>query len=496
MRQPALFLILALLVPTLPPAAERPEKKWFGFNLTEQYTLGKQTNFRESDFAWMRKHGFTFARLPLDYRIYVDAGDETRFNEKALAAIDEAVALGKKYGVHVCINLHKAPGYCINPVKGLDDQLWTNAATEDRFVAYWEMFARRYKKESPAAVSLNLLNEPARTAASNYLRVFGRATDAIHRIDPDRLVVVDGMDVGKTPFPELYKRPNTILSTRGYVPGNVSHYKAEWNKGADKLPVPIWPLVPAMREHFYSPTKGDVPHSALVLQGKFPAGTRGALRIAQVSDRADLVVEADGRTLLEKSFVPSSNQGEWKEIVYKKEYSRFQNVYDLDVPFRLDRNAQELSLRVTNGDWMRASGLTLVFPDGRSNAIPALYKWGAPQPRLNLDTSGQLTSTEDFDPNGPVNEFLAPWRAAIQDGARAFVGEMGAYKYTPHEVTLRWLEYCLKQYQAMGIGWAFWNLRGPFGPLDSGRKDVAYEKEGDLLVDRAMLDLMKATRVR
>jgi hypothetical protein len=344
-------------------------------------------------------------------------------------------------------------------------------------------------------VSLNLLNEPSRTTASNSLRVFCRATDAIHRIDPARIVVVDGMNVGKTPFPELYRRPNTVLSTRGYAPGGISHYKAEWSKGSDKMPVPIWPAIPSMREHLYSPTKADVPHSALVIQGKFPAGTRGAVRVLQVSDRADLLIEAGGRLLFEKSFIPGSNEGDWKEVVYKKEYNRFQNFYDREYPFLMGREANELSLRVTNGDWMRCGGLTLVFPDGRTNKIPAAGQWGAKQPRITLGGDGSLTC-EGFDPYGSVNDFLAPWKTAIQDGARAFVGEMGAYKYTPHDVTLRWLEYCLQQYRELGIGWAFWNLRGSFGPLDSGRKDVVYEQDGELQVDRKMLDLLVKYRGR
>jgi endoglucanase len=37
-----------------------------------------------------------------------------------------------------------------------------------------------------------------------------------------------------------------------------------------------------------------------------------------------------------------------------------------------------------------------------------------------------------------------------------------------------------------------WNLRGPFGPLDSGRADVSYEDFREHKLDREMLKLLQA----
>ena len=55
------------------------------------------------------------------------------------------------------------------------------------------------------------------------------------------------------------------------------------------------------------------------------------------------------------------------------------------------------------------------------------------------------------------------------------VGEWGAFNKTPHDVSLRWAEDCLSNWQKAGWGWALWNFRGSFGILDSGRTDVQYE---------------------
>jgi endoglucanase len=49
----------------------------------------------------------------------------------------------------------------------------------------------------------------------------------------------------------------------------------------------------------------------------------------------------------------------------------------------------------------------------------------------------------------------------------------------------------LIKYREAGIGWALWNFRGPFGILDSERKDVQYEDFHGHKLDRKMLELLE-----
>ena len=53
------------------------------------------------------------------------------------------------------------------------------------------------------------------------------------------------------------------------------------------------------------------------------------------------------------------------------------------------------------------------------------------------------------------------------------------------------MEDFLRLFADAGWGWALWNLRGAYGPVDSERADVSYERDGDRLVDREMLDLLR-----
>jgi endoglucanase len=50
---------------------------------------------------------------------------------------------------------------------------------------------------------------------------------------------------------------------------------------------------------------------------------------------------------------------------------------------------------------------------------------------------------------------------------------------------------CLDLWYEAGWGWALWNLRGPFGVVDSGREDVTYEDFNGHKLDREVLELLR-----
>ncbi len=221
-----------------PSAARLP--RWRGFNLLEKFNAGRSGPFVEADFEWMAEWGFDFVRLPLSYQCWADPKDWLNLREGPLQEIDQAVAFGRQHGVHVNINFHRAPGYCVNPpAEPLD--LWSDPKALEACAFHWAHFAKRYRGIPNSRVSFDLLNEPADLPEDTYVRVVKRLVEAIRSEDPERLIVADGLRWGTKPVLGLADL-GVAQSTRGYAPTRISHYRASWMRGSDQWPEPTWPL--------------------------------------------------------------------------------------------------------------------------------------------------------------------------------------------------------------------------------------------------------------
>jgi len=331
-----------------PSAARLP--RWRGFNLLEKFNAKGSGPYKEDDFAAVAEWGFDFVRLPMSYLCWTDPADWMKLKEPALKEVDQAVEFGRRYGVHTNLNLHRAPGYCVNPPKEPLD-LWTDDKALGACAFHWAHFAKRYKGIPSRHVSFDLLNEPPDVKEDVYVRVVRRLVEAIRAEDPDRLVVADGLKWGTSPVTGLAGL-KIGQSTREYTPMQVSHFRASWIKGSDEWPEPTWPL----------------------------------------------------------TVVKKTKDGGEKEV---------------------------------------------------------------------------------FDKDRLRREQIEPWQKLQAKGVGVHVGEWGAHNRTPHAVALAWMTDCLGLWRDAGWGWSLWNLRGSFGVMDSGRKDVEYETFRGHKLDRKMLDVLR-----
>ncbi|HEY9171048.1 MAG TPA: cellulase family glycosylhydrolase [Verrucomicrobiae bacterium] len=227
---------------TAPMPTARKLPRWRGFNLLEKFTARSNGNppFEEQDFAWMAEWGFDFARLPMSYLCWATHEAPTQLKEAELKHVEGAVEFGRKHGVHVNLNLHRAPGYCVNPPPEPFD-LWKEERALDACAFHWAQFAKRFKGIPNERLSFDLLNEPANIDEATYVRVVTRLVQAIRSEDPKRLIIADGLKWGTEPVHGLAAL-GVGQSTRGYQPMQISHYKASWIGGSDQWAEPTWPL--------------------------------------------------------------------------------------------------------------------------------------------------------------------------------------------------------------------------------------------------------------
>lgn len=236
----------------LPEPSPRRLPRWRGFNLLEKFTArgsGPNPPFAAEDFALMEEWGFDFARLPMSYQCWAkgDPAEWLKLDENQLRDVDAAVGLGERHRVHINLNLHRAPGYCVNPpAEPLD--LFKDAQALDAAAFHWAHFARRYKGIPNSRLSFDLLNEPKDLPDADYIRVVRTLAAAIRAEDPQRLIIADGLRWGTKPVPGLADL-SLGQSTRGYAPMRISHYKASWVNGQN-WPEPTWPLDPESKDRW------------------------------------------------------------------------------------------------------------------------------------------------------------------------------------------------------------------------------------------------------
>ncbi len=480
----------------LPAASAKALPRWRGFNLLNKFHAEWRNGpFEEEDFRLIAELGFNFVRLPMDYRVWIVEGDPRRFDEKTLAEIDQAIEWGGRYGIHVCLNFHRAPGYSVaTPPEPFS--LWRDAEALNLCALHWAVFARRYRGIPNERLSFNLINEPpAPVDGPTYARVVRRLLDAIRAEDPDRLVICDGLAWGVFPCPDL-EPLGVAQSGRGYAPFGISHYLAEWVDTANHRRPPAWPDL-RVNAFLYGPVKAEY-QSPLRLVGRFDAPGRLRIHVDQVSGRAQLRIWADDRLLGEHLFTPGPGEGEWKRIIYRPEWNIYQNEYDRSYTFDVDRPARELRLELTEGDWLtlREIGWRPGGDDAPEHIVHARGNaWGVKQDvvHFNPDDTEQPFRTERmFDREWLRTEYVEPWRDLKNRGVGVMIGEWGVYRRTPHAVALRWMRDNLENWRDADIGWALWEFRGPFGVLDSGRDDVEYEDFRGHRLDRKMLELLQA----
>ncbi len=264
--------------------AKNPLPQWKGFNLLDFFSPDPRKSrpqSKEQYFKWMSEWGFDFVRIPMAYPSYLKFDrDENitikrvrKINHRATDRIEELVYLAHKYNLHVSLNLHRAPGFCVNAGFHEPYNLWKDEEALEDFAYHWKFWAKRFKNTSRKKISFDLLNEPCMREDMNdqhskrgsvpgelYRKMALRAAAAIRSQNPDHLIIADGNNVGKEVIPEIVDL-DIAQSCRGYNPGIISHYKAPWVfKEVDNLPEPKWPgqvgtqyLSKAMLEEMYQP---------------------------------------------------------------------------------------------------------------------------------------------------------------------------------------------------------------------------------------------------
>jgi len=498
----ARFLIIVSVIFTCCSKDEKPltftpidleefSSKLKGFNLTGKVDVNwSNGGFREEEFEIIRDLGFNFARLPLDYRTYTETGNWDVFLEEEIAEIDKAVEWGKQYGVHVCICLHRAPGYCVNPSDvpaGQDLDLWTDDKAQEAFVNHWAYFAERYKDVPYGELSFNLVNEPRDMDESTYVKVMQKAIRKIQSINPDRVIFVDGLNYARKIMLSLTEEKNIIQAIHVYDPFTLTHYKAGWVDGSDTWPLPSWPMID-ISQYLYGPWQSEF-QSSLVLEGNFEKDAQITVNVQQVSVTSTLQIRLDETEIYNKEFICGSDPGEdWTEIILTQ--WGYQNISGKDYSAVLPAAGTRLTIANTAGDWMSFNKISIKSGTDEVAIIPARTEWGSKQDTYKITSEGKITD-KDGNPILALTGLTNTLETARSENIPIMVQEFGVFNQTPHDVTISYLEDVVSVLNANNTGFAMWNMIGTMGIIDSGRGDCLYEPYRGMQLDREMVAILQ-----
>jgi aryl-phospho-beta-D-glucosidase BglC (GH1 family) len=200
--------------------------------------------FNEDDVIFLRQIGANVVRLPLNYRHFEDDEAPYKYKEAGFARLDQVLRWCEKHGLYVILDMHSAQGW--QNVHWHSDNasrislLWHDVASQDRFVALWKEFARRYRDASVVA-GYDILNEPCSNNArgdfawniqANYRpnwnainALYRRTVTEIRKIDARHIIFLEGDNYSKlfsgfeAPFAEHLVYTTHNYSPAGFGPG-------------------------------------------------------------------------------------------------------------------------------------------------------------------------------------------------------------------------------------------------------------------------------------
>ena len=195
-------------------------------------TIGDLEHFdsyiTEKDIANIKSMGFDHVRLGFDQIVLEESPG--KYRERTFRKVDDFIGWCEQHGLNMVLNLHKAVGnYCDiqEKVELLDDM-----GLQDRFVALWLEFERRYHDKP--GLAFELLNEVRNVDPEKWNRLADRTLKAIREKNPNRWVVIGSTcwnSPGTLDKLKIWDDDKVVYTFHMYAPFEFTHQRGVLQAG-------------------------------------------------------------------------------------------------------------------------------------------------------------------------------------------------------------------------------------------------------------------------
>lgn len=425
--------------------------EWKGAGLGSSKNDGGSTfctDFRETDIKFLADNGFNFARIFFSFSTlrFPDYPEDGRLvNENELRDLDQLIAWGIEYGVHIQI----AMSFYLD--EGGNDKTDGSIASNDVQWAivqdYWTMLARRYAGIPSRYLTFDLSNEVQPQAGDDFSYAadkLGELVASVRAADAQR-VLLYSCDLN---WVETTASLGLAVGCHAYYPKYIAttgYEYAEQNPYAEPTwPQPWFPMGMVQ--------DGAVP---LVIQGNL-SGAELSFHVWDGMEGTEISVRADGAPL-ETVTLSGGTPTEDGNFQY------FEQLHTMTLP----QGTSEVEIQISEGGYAKID--TIIISGEMGDVVMVPHDIGdypdrsEPLPLIVRD-DGTYTNSEDRMIDGAeiYRVDVKPYQdIAAQYGVGFMVNEFGIFGANvnwDNDVVVAYHDTVLQMLSEQNIGWCYCEL--------------------------------------
>jgi endoglucanase len=180
-----------------------------------------------------KRLGLTYTRLPIVLSRFFDDKNPSVLKKDYLPALDAIIQMHMKVGLGITICPFDAP-----------DELYSNPAVVEKYVAFFKAFAAHFSRTNPEKVFLEVLNEPSAETPQAWDKIQLKLISAIRSQAPNHTIIASSnMRVTKNDWnnlrgllkTQIVNDKNVVYNFHFYEPFIFTHQGAEWGWKALKF---------------------------------------------------------------------------------------------------------------------------------------------------------------------------------------------------------------------------------------------------------------------